>query len=497
MLGIVVSDADSASVAIGERLLDSADWETRNDDSRPSEVGGGAYRRLDGDDPSSPVELRRFEDLHLDLVDAAAAFDDPDLLVFASRHAGDTGPLLTAHVTGNFGPADHGGEDRAFARAAPNAQVAVLAALDEHAPEGYEVGIECTHHGPTRVGVPSMFVELGSGPEQWEDPAGAAAVAHAILSLRGVDPDRVDYGARSTGESGETDGTGTSPASTRHVVGFGGGHYAPRFERVLRETDWAVGHLGSDWQLDAMGHPREHRAVLRRAFEASAADLALVEGERAALRETIDDLGYRAVSESFLRATAGVPRDVVAALETRLCSVEAGLRFGDPAVVAGASDVEADGTWDHPVEGPPDGGAEEVPAPDALDVVDLPDELLAEAQGIDAGAAREAVASTAVAFETVENGTRARGRAAVRPGDRPVIVDALAAVLETGYEHVAVEDDAVVARTEAFDPDLARTLGISEGPAFGKLADGETVEVDGERIDPEVVHRERVERFPR
>ena len=505
MLAIVVSDADSASVAIGERLLDLAEWETRTDDSRPAAAGGGTYYRLPagdggrgkngaerrGDDRgrTDAVELRTFDDLHLDLVDAADAFDNPDLLVFASRHAGETGPLLTAHVTGNFGEAEYGGEAGSFARAAPNAQKAVLGALDAHAPEGYAVGIECTHHGPTRVGAPAMFVELGSGPDQWTDPAGAGAVARAVLSLRGVPADRLDYGidggsgVAAPSDAGDDHAGGdhagddhaTAEPRTRHVVGFGGSHYAPRFERVLRETDWAVGHVGADWQLNELGHPRERRDVLRRAFEASAADLALVEGDYPILREVLADLGYRVVSESFLRAVAGVPLDVVEALEERLRPVEEGLRFGAGARVDSGRD---------PVD------------PADLDVVALPDELLTEAQGIDADAAREAVAATAVAFETVENGTRARGRAAVEAGGREALVEALAAVLGESYDDVERRADAVVARTEAFDPGLAHERGVPEGPAFGRLAAGEAVEVDGERIDPEAVRSERVERFP-
>jgi D-aminoacyl-tRNA deacylase len=54
----------------------------------------------------------------------------------------------------------------------------------------------------------------------------------------------------------------------------------------------------------------------------------------------------------------------------------------------------------------------------------------------------------------------------------------------------------VVARETAFDPDLAATLGVPEGPAFGRLADGKSVEVDGETIAPETVSRERTDRFP-
>ena len=437
MIAIVVSEADAASEHVGEHLLELADWERDRDDVRPPAEGGGDVYRTDG------YELRTFAGLHLDLEGVAAAFDDPAALVFASRHSGETGPLLSAHFTGNFGPAEFGGEDGALARAAPGLHRAVLAALAEHAPEDYEVGVECTHHGPSEVGVPSMFVELGSDEAEWRDPEGARAVAAAILDLADA-----------------------SAGAERTVVGFGGGHYAPRFERVLRETPWCVGHVAADWAVEAMGDPAEHRETIRRAFDASGAAHALLDGEHPDLRRVIEDLGFRVVSETWLRTVGDRPLDLVGDLATALCPVEDGLRFG---TVESAS----------------------------FDVVDLPAELLAAAQGVDDDAVREAVEATTVAFETDHGGTRVAGRAAV--ADRTALedlVERLAAVLRERYDAVRVGDEAVVAEETAFDPERARTLGVPEGPKFGRLSNGQSVEVDGEMIDPETVSRERTERFP-
>lgn len=154
--GVVVSRADPASVHIGEHLLALGDWGRTSDDTRSDAAGGASVYRTSG------FELRTFDGLHLDLEGVVSTFDDPDLVVFASKHAGDTGPLLITHHTGNFGPADHRGADGAFAPACPNAHARVLDVLTEYAPSGYDVGMECTHHGPTDVGAPSMFVKLGS-----------------------------------------------------------------------------------------------------------------------------------------------------------------------------------------------------------------------------------------------------------------------------------------------------------------------------------------------
>jgi D-aminoacyl-tRNA deacylase len=441
VIAVVVSRADSASVHIGERLLELGAWDERTDGSRPDAEGGGTYYEREG------FELREFDDLHIELTGVADAFSEsPAFVAFVSRHSGETGPLLTAHFTGNFGPAEYGGEEGSFARACPNAQKAVVEAFDRHAPDGYEVGIECTHHGPTDVGAPAMFVELGSDEAEWADPDGARAVARSVLDLSGVDADR-----------------------ERHLVGFGGGHYAPRFERIVRETDWAVGHVGADWPLDAMGSPEteENREVIRRAFEASDAAHAVVDGDRPALVEAVESLGYRVVTETWTRETAGVSLDRLDELEATLSPVEDGLRLG--------ADSDADGD-------------------DA--VVSLPDDLLSEAAGIDLDAAREAVSSNAVAFETREGGTKAAGRAVLADEGRyDDIVESLAAVLREKYDEVRHEETAVVAVRESFDAAAAAELGVPEGPAFGKLSAGRTVEVDDREVTPDDVRSEETVAF--
>jgi D-aminoacyl-tRNA deacylase len=461
MLGILVSRADDASVHIGEHLRALEAWDRETDTSRPDADGGGTVYRTDG------AVLREFDGRHLDLQRPADAYADLDVLVFASKHAGETGSLLTAHHTGNAGPADHGGDPNDLARACPNAHARVLDALERHAPEGYEVGMECTHHGPTEVGAPSMFVEVGSAQPQWDDPEAARAVAKAILELRGVAPDR-----ESEGRDCEMDGEPESPNSTRrHIVGVGGGHYAPRFERIGRETGWAVGHVIADWGLDALGDldEAESQSVLAQALEESRAAYALVDGDRPEVASAVEAAGGHVVGETWVRETDGVPLPFVRRVEQAVETVAEGLRFGDPA------------------EGYDDDFA----------VVSLPVELLDETRGIDREATMAALQRESLAFVTDQGGTRVAGPAVVADrSDRERIVDRLVAVLDQRYDEVERAGEEIVARESAFVPERARTLGVPEGPKFGRLADGQPVEVDGERIPPEVVRETRERRFP-
>jgi D-aminoacyl-tRNA deacylase len=425
VIGIVVSRADEASVSIGSQLRTLADW---------TAVEDGVYRR-------GNLELREFEALHLELDEVARAFDDPEYVVVASKHSGETGPLLSAHFTGNFGAAEYGGSPRELVETAPGALKHVIQSLAEDPPGEYEVSMECTHHGPTDLGAPGMFVELGSGPEQWGDEVGARAVAEAILSLDGV-----------------------APEADRTVVAFGGNHYAPQPTRLLLETDVAVGHVAADWSIEELGDPEAERDLLAKMFERSGTDMAVVDGEWPEIEAAVESLGYRIVSETWLRETSSVDPALIESVETALGPIGDGVRIG------------AKRAGEH-------------------ERVELPGELVDACAAVDPERTVAAVHEHAVAYVTAENGNRV-GDAALLPEDGDDdLIDALVQVLETEYASVDRADGAVVAERDVFDPELAQDQGVPEGPLFGQLAAGESVTVDGETVTPDAVHVRETTRF--
>ncbi|MFP4188371.1 MAG: D-aminoacyl-tRNA deacylase [Halobacteriales archaeon] len=418
MISVVVSREDQASLTIRDALLDAADW-TRHEPRGPWErewTYGGA------DEGFVMVEK---DGLHLyyDGVDDALrdAFN-VSLVVFVSRHSGDTGPLLTAHHTGNFDGAEYGGEPRSLAAPAPSATKHLLRFFDTNAPDGFDACIEATHHGPSELETSSVFAEIGSGPDEWERDDAARTVADGVLSL------------------GERD----EPRTT--VVGVGGGHYAPRFTRIALETDAAVGHIVADYDLPVDDE------LLHEAYESSEADAVVLDGN--ATESTVD---FPAVSETRLRERAGVPKETVEAVEDALDAQAGEAHLTERAEKEGV---------------------------DTANAASFDAALVREARNVDADKTNEALERHALGY--VEENGRVEN-VAVPAGEARELAEALAEILRR--EHgVTVDDRRVVVEREVFDADAARELGVEEGPDFGRLSAGETVETDDGKVRPQDVH---------
>ncbi len=152
-------------------------------------------------------------------------------IIFASRHKSETGePTLTVHVPGNLkSQANYGGRPNEVALANPGRIKALLLALlelGEKLKPNYKISLEATHHGPTELGVPATFVEIGSSEDRWIDQEAGEVVAEAISRAL------------------------LNPSQSRSAAGFGGGHYAPAHTEITVEQDIAVGHIVPKYALE-------------------------------------------------------------------------------------------------------------------------------------------------------------------------------------------------------------------------------------------------------
>jgi D-aminoacyl-tRNA deacylase len=151
-------------------------------------------------------------------------FADLSLIVFISRHASASGmPTLSVHTPGNFAAAELGGLPRTVSVSPATAMQTALKALRHFKEEMnlvYAVSYECTHHGPS-LNVPTMFVELGSSIQQWNDVNAAKAVAHAAM--------------KAIAEFTASENTA--------VLGIGGPHYNQRFTQMALDGEAVFGHM--------------------------------------------------------------------------------------------------------------------------------------------------------------------------------------------------------------------------------------------------------------
>src|ERR1700730_14183610 len=101
------------------------------------------------------------------------AYFRPQAYIFLSTHWSESGiPSLTVHTTGNFTDKPAlGGRPREVGGVNPDLQKNYIIALNKRRDEikDYQITIEATHHGPTSLKRPVLFVELGSSEKNWGD----------------------------------------------------------------------------------------------------------------------------------------------------------------------------------------------------------------------------------------------------------------------------------------------------------------------------------------
>ena len=156
---------------------------------------------------------------------------NPQAYIFLSRHSAESGiASLTAHSTGNFSAdAKFGGAGKELGKADPSLLKNYLIALWKHRGDvsRYEITMEATHHGPTALQKPVLFVELGSSEKYWGDKKAASVVSRSLMeSLR----EREIW--------------------SKVAIGFGGTHYPEKFTKLLVEGEMAFAFVAPKYALE-------------------------------------------------------------------------------------------------------------------------------------------------------------------------------------------------------------------------------------------------------
>jgi len=153
-----------------------------------------------------------------------------DGFVFLSKHAAESGVLaLTCHSTGNFSDAKFGGNNRQVAIPHPQLQKSYLQKLwqNKNNFSDFQITIEATHHGPTALNKPSIFIEIGTTEKQWTDTTLCSSIAKLVVEV-----------------------LKEKQKSAPVAICFGGTHYPEKFTKELLEGKLALGTVIPKHGLD-------------------------------------------------------------------------------------------------------------------------------------------------------------------------------------------------------------------------------------------------------
>jgi D-aminoacyl-tRNA deacylase len=165
---------------------------------------------------------------------------NPDYLIFASRHTSKTAqPAFLVHTTGNWSiNADFGGESRdlSFTSALLHKAGFLSFIEKENSPtlSNFSYDIEVTHHGPTRLEVPLIFMELGSSKTEWSIKKAGESIASVII-------DAIFKFLLLKHKNDQVVG-----------LGFGGTHYAPNFSRLIKTKNIAMSFICPKYHIQGL-----------------------------------------------------------------------------------------------------------------------------------------------------------------------------------------------------------------------------------------------------
>lgn len=383
---------------------------------------------------------------HLEVPERLIYLDGPSLpktadrILFLSRHSSkQPRRVLTVHVTGNFGTADFGGEDKTLTPAATPLMYVLIRELLHHAPEGYEVMYEATHHGPTNIILPSCFVEIGSSEEEWNDPEGTAAVARAVLKAL------------------KRDASDMIP-----LVGFGGTHYTQRQTEIALTTRGGFGHIMPTRDICNLSCD-----IFRQMTLFSKVSALYIDGKSVSKQEErlILDLAMKedipVIGQGELQRIGSMPFSDYLTVRDLARSL-----------VPGCSIILH--------------GLHEVPDPV---IISIPEQLLDEVIRTSYDEFIAALDRISVVRLTGK-GRACHAQFITRADKGSTITEELIHLcvkLLQSRDDCSFDGETLVIRKKRFDPGKAKELGVPAGPIFGELMAGKTVKIKGTEISAEMV----------
>ena len=235
---LLASKSDTASMTLFDAIMRLKGW---------SEV----FTRTYGDyyiHECGSVYLLLIEQIHIraDGIDSIfkknTGFSIDDVLILSRHISRSNTPAMTLHAIGIPGVLPYGEQGNSGGEngllVPPSKYFASLfrrmnlLAREKKLNLDFDLTLETTHHGPILT-TPTLYIEIGSTENEWSREDVADCWAEVISDVL------VMFGGRSTYFNPDSD----------VMIGFGGGHYAPRHKAVILNSDINIGHIIANYSL--------------------------------------------------------------------------------------------------------------------------------------------------------------------------------------------------------------------------------------------------------
>lgn len=234
----MASKSDTASMTLYDAMMRLDGW------SKPFTITSGDYYIHE----CGSVYLLVIDQIHIraDNIDILfkkqTGLSVNDVLILSRHVSRSNTPAMTLHAIGIPGILPYGKEGISGGKngllVPPSKYFASLfrrmntLARKKKLDVDFDLTLETTHHGPILT-TPTLYIEIGSTEDEWGREDIADCWAEVISDVL------VMFGSKSAYFNPDLD----------VMIGFGGGHYAPRHKAVILNSDINVGHIIANYSL--------------------------------------------------------------------------------------------------------------------------------------------------------------------------------------------------------------------------------------------------------
>lgn len=242
-IAIISSSQDQAGVNIRNNLLESYQFENAKIVFEGKEID----MKFDGHDVFRYSGIReKFIDIYLinhDLIHAENIdkIIQADIFIFASKHRSkENTKSFAVHPIGNWSNAEFGGKEKELCFSSASLLKNMFVELNNVAKNsGHELTMEATHHGPYTEH-PSVFAEIGSTENEWNDKENGRLMAKTIMNS-----------------------LNNQNQNNKIAVGIGGPHYCNNFNKIALRTDIAFSHFCPKYHLGKLDEGLVRQAIAK------------------------------------------------------------------------------------------------------------------------------------------------------------------------------------------------------------------------------------------